>query len=228
MDDDRSHHPPISGGLERRCNHDRNATPTGSGVAGSERAERRESVTAGLELPPGPEAERECEYPNCVYQPDGDGDWSVTMPINMHVTAPGEQRALAAIDAELAGLENPRWTRVLPDAPTAAWDSDGGQLVAPDRSVRRPRLGDAWTHVHVWELDADRVALHAHLDVIDLEYAYLHRGDAYHAATRRVREHLSVSNWRRETPYRIEYDVEAARRADWGPTGDTKLEYVPD
>ncbi|QCW03990.1 hypothetical protein [Natrinema pallidum] len=228
MDDNRSHHPPISGGLESRWDHDCEATPTGSGVAGSERTEQRESVAAGPGSPPGLETERERAYPHCVYQPDGDGGWSVTMPINMHVTAPGEQRALAAIDAELVGLENPRWTRVLPDAPIAAWDSDDDQLVAPDRSVRRPRLGDAWTHVHVWELDADRVALHAHLDVIDLEYAYLHRGDGYHVATRRVREHLSGDNWRRETPYRIEYGIEAETRADWGPTGDTKLEYAPD
>ncbi|WP_255682020.1 hypothetical protein [Natrinema sp. SYSU A 869] len=172
------------------------------------------------------ETEWETDYPRCVYQPDGDGGWDVTMPITMHVAVPGEQRALTAIEAEFTGLENPRWTRVFPNAETVAWDSDSEELVAPNYSVRRPRLGDEWTHVHIWELDADQVAIHAHLDVIDLEYAYLHRGAHYDVATRQVREHLTANDWRRETPYSIEYGVDEEKRATWGPTGDTKLEYV--
>ncbi|WP_226481696.1 hypothetical protein [Natrinema amylolyticum] len=175
-----------------------------------------------------PEADRETDYPRCVYQPDGDGGWDVTMPISTHVVVPGERRALAAIKAEFTGLENLRWTRAFPDAETAAWDSDGKELVAPDYSVRRPRLGDEWNHVHVWELDADRVAIHAHLDVVDLEYEYLHRGAHYDVAARQVREHLPANDWRRETSYSIEYGVDEEKRANWGATGDTKLEYVPD
>lgn len=172
------------------------------------------------------EADRDSDYPRCVYQPDGD-EWTVTMPINMHVTVPGERRAVAAIEAEFVGLENPRWTRVFPDAEAAAWDSDGEELVGPDVSVRRPRLGEGWNHVHVWAVDADRAAVHAHFDVIDLEYEYLHRGAHYDAATRQVRTHLSADDWQRETPYSIEYGVDEEKRAGWGATGDTKLEYVP-
>ena len=121
--------------------------------------------------PPVAEEAFETDYPRCVYQPDdGDGGWTVTMPINIHVTVPGERRALAAVEAEFTGLESVRWIRIFPDATIRAWDRDRKRLVAPDYSIRRPRLGDEWTHVHVWELDADRVAIHAHLDVVDREY----------------------------------------------------------
>ncbi|ELY69927.1 hypothetical protein [Natrinema versiforme] len=171
------------------------------------------------------EADRESDYPRCVYQPDGDG-WSVTMPINMHVTVPGERRAVAAIEAAFVGLENPRWTRFFPDAETAAWDGDEEELVGPDVSVRRPRLGEGWNHVHVWAVDADRAAVHAHLDIVDLEYEYLHRGAHFDAATRQVRAHLAADDWRRETPYSIEYGVGEGKLEGWGKTGDTKLEYV--
>ncbi|QCS43163.1 hypothetical protein [Natrinema versiforme] len=184
------------------------------------------SVVTGAADPSSvPEADRESDFPRCVYQPDGDG-WAVTMPINMHVTVPGERAALAAIEDEFTGLENPRWTRVFPDSEAGAWDSDGEEFVASDVSVRRPRLGDEWNHVHVWEVDADRAAVHAHLDVIDLEYDYFHRGARYDAATREVRAHLAADDWRRETPYSIEYSVDEGKREDWGATGDTKLEYV--
>lgn len=171
--------------------------------------------------------DRETDYPRCVYQPDGDGSWHVTMPIAIHAVVPGERRALTVIEDAFTGLENPRWTPVFPDTTTGAWDPTVESLVPPDYSVRRPRLGERWTHVHAWEVDGDRVAVHAHLDVIDREYDYFHRGDHYDVAARQVREQLS-SDWRRETPYSIEYGVDEEKRADWGETGDTKLEYVAD
>lgn len=189
---------------------------------------RIKAVTETTNSATDPAGGRETEFPSCVYQPDDEGRWTVTMPINMHVAVPGDRDAVAAIEAEFAGLENPRWTQVFPDTAVRAWDTDSQALVAPDYSVRRPRLGDEWTHVHAWRVDADRVAVHAHLDVLDREFEYYHRGDHYEAATRRVRSHLSGTEWRRETPYSIDYRTDAETRTAWGETGDTKLEYVGD
>ena len=143
------------------------------------------------------------------------------MPVNVHAHAPGERRALAEVKERFTAPSGWRWTQFFPDSTARAWDGATGELVDPDYSVRRPRLDDGWNHVHAWELDADRVAIHAHLDVLDPEAKYLHSGDDYHVATRQVRDLFTAGDWTATTPFDIEY----GREADWDETGDTELRY---
>ncbi|SDQ35308.1 hypothetical protein [Natronobacterium texcoconense] len=166
----------------------------------------------------------ETEYPKCVYKMS-EGEWNVSMPINVHVRVPGDTLALAAVEDEFTGLSDLEWTRLLPDSPTRAWDERDEKLIAPSLSFRRPRLGDEWPHVHVWEVDADRVALHAHLDVLDFGSSHLHRGDYYREAVERVDDQFTADGWERDDSHDIEYGVDPERLEGWGETGDLKLEY---
>ena len=171
------------------------------------------------------ERELDGDYPRCVYKRDDDGDWRVSMPINVRVRVPGGRSALAVVEEEFRGLSNLEWTRRLPDSPTRAWDDRREELVEPALSVRRPRLGDEWNHVHVWPIDADRAAVHAHLDVLDLTASHFHRGDRYRDAAAAVSDHFATDRWRRVSPYSIDYGVDSSRLERWGPTGDRKLEF---
>lgn len=164
-------------------------------------------------------------YPRCLYKPDADGGWNPVMPINVHARSTGDASAVNAIEDGFSGLSNLEWTRVFPDATAKAWDADEEALVPPDHSFRRPRLGDEWNHVHVWAVDEDRAAIHAHLDVVDLTSAHFHRGDHYDDAAEEVANHLSGDGWSQRTPYSIDYGVSDGRREAWGETGDVKLEH---
>ena len=167
----------------------------------------------------------DADYPRCLYKPDADGEWNPVMPINVNARATGDVSATDAIEDGFSGLSNLEWTRVFPDATAKAWDADEEALVPPDHSFRRPRLGDGWNHIHVWAVDENRAAIHAHLDVVDLTSTHLHRGDHYDDAADEVVDHLSGDGWDRRTPYSIDYGVSDGRREAWGETGDSKLEY---
>ena len=169
--------------------------------------------------------EREADYPRCLYKPDDDGEWYPALPINVHARASGPESALDAITDGFTGLDNLEWTQIFPDSTAKAWDDDDGTFVPPDRSYRRPRLGDEWNHVHLWAVDDDRVALHAHLDVLDLTASHFHRGDHYDDAAEEVADHLREAGWRERADHEIEYGVDDDRRKSWGETGDTKLVY---
>ncbi|NGM69928.1 hypothetical protein G6M89_13055 [Natronolimnobius sp. AArcel1] len=200
-------------------------------VGASTRPARAETVTEA-DASDIVEHDLETEYPTCVYKRDDDGEWRVSMPINVRVRVPGDQPALAAVEAEFTGVTNLEWTQLLPDSPTRAWDDRREELVKPALSVRRPRLGDGWAHVHVWPVDAERAAIHAHLDVFDLSSSYFHRGDDYDEAARAVSRQftdegtasLNPADWDLQTPYSIDYGVEDERLERWGETGDRKLE----
>lgn len=163
------------------------------------------------------------EYPRRVYAPDDDGELEVALPINVHAHAAGATAAGSAVADAFTGWGNLRWTRVFPDSATRAWDSDAEAFVPPDRSFRYPRLGDEWTHVHVWDVDEDRAAIHAHLDVLDLTASHFHRGDHYGDAARHVTAQLRGEGWEERTPYSIDYGVDDDRRERWGETGDAKV-----
>ncbi|ELY61207.1 hypothetical protein [Natronolimnohabitans innermongolicus] len=186
-------------------------------------------VAAGNEEPVDAvvEADRngEHDYPRCLYKPNDDGEWRPLLPINVHARASGESSALEAVDDAFSGLGALEWTPVFPDATAKAWDPDEDALVAPDYSYRRPRLGDEWNHVHIWGVDDDRVAIHAHLDVIDLAASHFHRGDHYGDAADEVVDHLLDEGWTAETPYEIDYGVDDDRLERWVETGDAKLRY---
>ncbi|QSW98364.1 hypothetical protein [Haloterrigena alkaliphila] len=171
------------------------------------------------------DADREGDYPRCLYKPDGDGEWNPVLPINVHARDSSDGAALATVEDAFAGFSNLEWTRVFPDATARAWDRERERLVPPDYSVRRPRLGDEWTHVHVWDVDDDRVAIHAHLDVFDPSSSHFHRGDHYGDAARAVADHLGDEGWTVERDYSIEYGVGEDRLERWGDTGDLKLTY---
>lgn len=175
---------------------------------------RRDAAPAGISA-----GDRESEFPKYVYQP-GEGDrWRAALPINVRVRAPGSRRALAGVRERFTGASGWRWTQFFPYSTARAWDGAAGELTPPDYSVRRPRPGDGWNHVHAWELDRDRVAMHAHLDVVDVDAEYLHSADDYRVATRQVRELFTSGGWT-ATPLSVEYD-----ERDWGETGDTELRY---
>lgn len=167
----------------------------------------------------------EDDYPLCLYKPDDDGEWQPALPINVHARADGSKPAFEAVEDGFTGLGNLEWTPALPDATAKAWDPEAEELVPPDASYRRPRLGDEWDHVHVWRVDDDRAAIHAHLDVLDLTASHFHRGDHYGEAAVDVVAHLTGEGWSERTPYDIDYGVEDARLERWGETGDVKLEY---
>lgn len=172
------------------------------------------------------DADREGEdYPRCLYKPDDDGEWYPALPINVHAHASGAEAALEAVEDGFTGLGNLEWTPALPDATAKAWDPGAEELVPPDASYRRPKAGDEWDHVHVWRVDDDRVAIHAHLDVFDLTASHFHRGARYGEAAADVAAHLTGEGWTERTPYDIDYGVEDARLEGWGETGDAKLEY---
>lgn len=179
-------------------------------VAGARRGRRPRSAPAGVS-----EADRTSEFPRYVYQRGEDGGWHPTMPVNLRAYATGGRAALDAVTERFSGPSGWRWTQFFPDATVRAWI---GELTAPDYSVRRPRLGDGWNHVHAWALGPDRVAIHAHLDVVDAGARYLHSGDDYHVAARQVRELFTDGDWT-ATPFSVEY----GREGDWGETGDTEL-----
>lgn len=163
-------------------------------------------------------------YPRCLYKPNDDGEWNPVLPINIHARVSGSQSALDAVEDGFSGLSNLEWTRVFPDSTAKAWDGERDELVAPDHSFRRPRLGDEWNHVHIWAVDENRVAMHAHLDVIDLSASHFHRGDHYGDAAEEVANHLTADGWQEHTPYSIDYGVDDDRLERWGETGDRKLE----
>lgn len=173
--------------------------------------------------------EAENDYRKCVYKrTDDDGEWGVSMPINVHVRVPGDRPALAAVEAEFGCLSGLEWTQLFPDSPARAWDAERAELVGPALSVRRPRLGDEWNHVYGWPVDADRVAMHAHLDVLDFSSSHLHRGDYYRDAAREVSEQFTGSRWDRVEPDDIDYGVESSRLEHWEATGDRKLAFAVD
>lgn len=169
------------------------------------------------------DADRETDYPRCVYAPE-DGTWTVAMPVNIHARVPDDAGtdALAAVTDAFTGGSALRWTSALPDSKVAAWDRDADELVAPDFSVRRPRLGDEWAHVHVWAVDERRAAIHAHRDVFDLTASHFHRGAQYGAAARDALSQLRENGWRSRDAYSIEYGVDDDRLERWGDTGDSK------
>lgn len=169
------------------------------------------------------DADREGTYPKCVYKPTEDGTWDVALPINVHARVSDEQHALDAVTDAFTGFDNLRWTRVFPDSTAKAWDRSTDELVAPDRSFRRLRLGDEWDHIHIWAVDGDRVAIHAHLDVLDLTASHFHRGDKYDEAAREVADQLRDDGWTEQTDYNIDYGVDDDRLDRWGETGDAKL-----
>ncbi|MDQ2052771.1 hypothetical protein RBH26_20215 [Natronolimnohabitans sp. A-GB9] len=184
-------------------------------------------VASGSERPVdavvGADREGDGDYPRCLYKPDDDGEWTAALPINVHVRASGDEPALERVEDAFSGLDTLEWTPAFPDATAKAWDAEEDAFVPPDASYRRPRLGDEWNHVHVWGVDDDRVAIHAHLDVIDLTASHFHRGDHYDEAADEVTDHLREAGWEERTPYDIDYDVTDDRLERWGETGDTKL-----
>lgn len=169
------------------------------------------------------DVDRDGDYPRCLYKPNDEGEWHPTLPINIHAHVPGSTSALAAVEDGFSGLSNLEWTRVFPDSTAKAWDREGETLVPPDHSFRRPRLDDGWNHVHVWGVDEDRAAIHAHLDVVDLTASHFHRGDRYGDAAGNVAAHLTADGWGERTPYSIDYGVDEDRLESWGETGDAKL-----
>ena len=171
------------------------------------------------------ERDGDADYPRCLYKPDSDGEWNPLMPINVHARDASDRAALATVEDAFSGLDNLEWTRAFPDDTARAWDREDEALVPPDHSFRRPRLGDEWNHVHIWAVDEDRVAIHAHLDVVDLSASHFHRGARYGDAAAEVAAHLTDDGWERETPYSIEYGVSDDRREKWGDTGAVKLVY---
>ena len=171
------------------------------------------------------ERDGDTDYPRCLYKPNDEGEWNPVLPINVHARDASDGAALATVEDGFSGLGNLEWTRFFPDATARAWDGEEETLVPPDHSFRRPRLGDGWNHVHVWAVDDDRVAIHAHLDVVDLTASHFHRGARYDDATDEVAEQLAGEGWRTETPYSIDYGVSDDRRDRWGDTGDVKLVY---
>ncbi|EMA39707.1 hypothetical protein [Halobiforma nitratireducens] len=178
----------------------------------------------GIEAESIVETDLEATYPKCVYKRDDD-EWGVSMPINVHAVVPGEKRAIAVVEDQFTGLTNLEWTPVFPDSATRAWDDGAAELVRPALSIRRPRLGDEWVHVHAWPVDANRVAIHAHLDVFDVTASHLHRGDYYGDAAEGVAAQFSSDDWTSDTSHEIEYGVDSERADRWGETGDTKIEY---
>ncbi|AEH38771.1 hypothetical protein [Halopiger xanaduensis] len=174
------------------------------------------------------DADRETDYPRCVYMVK-DGAWTVAMPVNVHARVPDDAGVdpLAAVTDAFTGGSALRWTSALPDSKVAAWDRNAGELVAPDFSVRRPRLGDGWAHVHVWAVDDARAAIHAHRDVFDPAAAYFHSGAQYGAAARDALAQLRENGWRSRDAYSIEYGVTEDRLEQWGETGDSKAMLVP-
>lgn len=189
---------------------------TGASVAGADADPALDAVL---------DADRDAAYPRCVYKPTDDGGWDVALPVNVHARATGDRSALAAVEDAFTGLGNVRWTPVFPDSTAKAWDRREETLVGPDRSYRRPRLGDGWAHVLVWAIDDRRVAIHAHLDVLDLAASHFHRGDHYDDAARRVTKAMVEDGWRERSPYEIEYGVDDDRLERWGATGDAKVEW---
>ncbi|NUC72976.1 hypothetical protein HTZ84_11755 [Haloterrigena sp. SYSU A558-1] len=171
------------------------------------------------------ERDGDADYPRCLYKPDSDDEWNPVLPINIHAQDSSDGAALSTVEDGFTGFGNLEWTRVFPDATARAWDGERGELVRPDHSFRRPRLGDAWNHVHIWAVDEDRVAIHAHLDVVDVTASHFHRGDRYGDAAAEAAAHLAGEGWETETPYSIEYGVEDDRLERWGDTGDVKLIY---
>lgn len=167
----------------------------------------------------------ENDYPLCLYKPNDNGEWHPALPINVHARADGSESALEAVENGFTGLGNLEWTPALPDATAKAWDPEAAELVPPEASYRRPKAGDEWDHVHVWRVDDDRAAIHAHLDVFDLTASHFHRGAQYGEAAADVVAHLTGEGWTERTPYDIDYGVEDARLERWGETGDAKLEY---
>ncbi|MCU4743609.1 hypothetical protein OB955_19540 [Halobacteria archaeon AArc-m2/3/4] len=85
------------------------------------------------------DVEHDAEYPRCVYDRTDDGEWEVSMPINIHARVPGSKKALSVVEDAFTGLANVRWTCAFPDSTAKAWDRDEEALVAPDHSFRRPR-----------------------------------------------------------------------------------------
>lgn len=173
------------------------------------------------------DADREDEdgYPRCLYKPNDDDEWHPALPINLHARADGSASALEAVEDAFTGLGNLEWTPVFPDATAKAWDPDAEELVSPDASYRRPQLSDGWEHVHVWRVDDDRAAIHAHLDVFDPTSSHFHRGDRYGEAAAAIASYLTGEGWSERTPYEIDYGVEDDRLERWGETGDAKLRY---
>jgi hypothetical protein len=173
------------------------------------------------------DADREAEndYPLCLYKPNDNGEWHPALPINVHARADGSESALEAVEDGFTGLGNLEWTPAFPDATAKAWDPETEELVPPEASYRRPKAGDEWDHVHVWRVDNDRAAIHAHLDVFDLTSSHFHRGAQYDEAAADVVAHLTGEGWSERTPYDIDYGVEDARLERWGETGDAKLKY---
>ncbi|RKD95134.1 hypothetical protein [Halopiger aswanensis] len=203
------------------------------GVAGSAVGAGRASAADGEPLPESTrasvvDADRETDYPRCVYALE-DGTWTVAMPVNVHARVPDDvgRDALAAVADAFTGASALRWTSALPDSRVAAWDRDADELVAPDLSVRRPRLGDEWAHVHVWAVDETRAAIHAHRDVFDLAASHFHRGAQYGAAARDALAQLRENGWRNRDTYSIEYGVAEDRLERWGETGDSRATLPP-
>lgn len=195
------------------------AAAVGSAASVASASERPEDAVVDVDR------NGDTDYPRCLYKPDDDGEWNPVMPINVHARASGDASAVDAIEDGFSGLSNLEWTRVFPDATARAWDGEEEALVPPDHSFRRPRLGDEWNHVHVWAVDENRAAIHAHLDVIDLTDSHFHRGDHYGDAAGELTAHLRGDDWDERTPYSIDYGVSDGRREAWGETGDVKLEY---
>lgn len=163
------------------------------------------------------------DYPRYGYQRTNDGEWAVAEPINIHARVPGERAALSVVTDSFTGVSNIDWTRVFPDLPTKAWDQDEQALVTPDYSFRRPQMGDKWVHVHIWEVDEDRIAIHAHRDVIALTASHFHGSDHYDKAARTVTDQFLTHGWQEQTPYTINYDLDDEHRDQWGETGDVKV-----
>ncbi|WP_049925177.1 hypothetical protein [Halopiger goleimassiliensis] len=186
----------------------------GSGTAVASGDDRTDAV---LDL------ERDATYPRCLYKRSDDGEWYPALPINVHVRAAESESALERVVRSFSGLDGLEWTSFLPDATARAWDDDQRDLVPPDRSVRRLRFGDEWNHVHCWDVDDERVAIHAHLDVLDLSASHFHRGDYYGEAAREVADLLTADGWQERRPHHIEYGVDDERLERWGETGDLLL-----
>lgn len=56
----------------------------------------------------------DAEYPRCVYTQTDDGEWEVSMPINIHARVPGLKAALSVVEDAVTGLSNIRWTLAFP------------------------------------------------------------------------------------------------------------------
>lgn len=166
------------------------------------------------------------DYPRYGYQLTNDEEWAVAEPINIHAQVPGERAALSVVTDTFTGVSNIDWTRVFPDLPTKAWDQDQQALVTPDYSFRRPQMGDEWVHVHIWEVDEDRAAIHAHLDMVAFTASYFHRSDHYDKAAHIVTDQFLTQGWQEQIPYSINYDIDDEHREQWGATGDRKVRWT--